>query len=125
VKTLVVTLILCSAALAKDKSDPTYQNGIFQETHMESVRMNCGGTGYENTMTTCHDAETLVYTVKAGETVYTLIPYGTWPRHESLWKQPGGTAVAVWNDGKHVHVRTGGKESQYDIMGESAQDAAK
>ena len=124
-KTLFVTLILCSAAFAKDKSDATYQNAIFQETHMESVRMNCGGTGYENTMTTCHDAETVVYTVKAGETVYTLVPYGTWPHHESLWKQPGGAAVAVWNDGKHVHVRTGGKESQYDIMGESAQDAAK
>ena len=124
-KTLFVTLILCSAALAKDKSDPTYKNAIFQETHMESVRMNCGGTGYENTMTPCHDAETVVYTVKAGETVYTLIPYGTWPGHESLWRQPGGTAVAVWNDGKHVHVRTGAKESQYDIMGESAQDAAK
>ncbi len=122
-KTLFVTLILCSAASAKD--NPTYQNAIFQETHMESVRMNCGGTGYENTMTTCHDAETVVYTVKAGETVYTLVPYGTWPHHESLWKQPGGAAVAVWNDGKHVHVRTGGKESQYDIMGESAQDAAK
>ena len=43
-KTLFVTLILCSAALAKDKSEPTYQNAIFQETHMESVRMNCGGT---------------------------------------------------------------------------------
>ena len=75
-KTLFVTLILCSAALAKDKSDPTYQNAIFQETHMESVRMNCGGTGYENTMTTCHDAETVVYTVKTADTVYTLIPYG-------------------------------------------------
>jgi hypothetical protein len=33
--------------------------------------------------------------------------------------------VAVWNDGKHVHVRTGAKESQYDIIGESAQDAAR
>jgi hypothetical protein len=76
-------------------------------------------------MTTCHDAETLVYTVKAGETVYTLTPYGTWPHRESLWKQPAGAAVAVWNDGKHVHVRNGAKESQYDIIGESAQDAAK
>jgi hypothetical protein len=33
--------------------------------------------------------------------------------------------VAVWNDGKHVHVRTGGKESQYDIIGESAEDASR
>jgi hypothetical protein len=76
-------------------------------------------------MTTCHDAETLVYTVKAGETVYTLIPYGTWPHHESLWKQPAGAAVAIWNDGKHVHVRSGTKESQYDILGASAQDATR
>jgi hypothetical protein len=67
----------------------------------------------------------LVYTVRAGETVYTLIPYGTWPHHESLWKQPAGAAVAVWNDGKRVHVRTGAKESQYDILGESAQDATR
>jgi hypothetical protein len=76
-------------------------------------------------MTTCHDAETLVYTVKAGETVYTLIPYGTWPHRESLWKQPAGAAVAIWNDGKHVHVRTGAKESQYDILGASAEDATR
>ena len=128
-KTSIFTLILCPtlcfAASSKDKASAKYQDATFQETHSESVRMNCGGTGYENTMTSCHDAETLVYTVKAGETVYTLIPYGTWPHHESLWKQAGGTAVAVWNDGKHVHVRTGGKESQYDIMAESAQDAAK
>ena len=124
-KTLLVTLILCSVASAKDKSVPTYQNAIFQETHAESVRMNCDGVGYDSSMTTCHDAETLVYTVKAGETVYTLIPYGTWPHRESLWKQPAGAAVAIWNDGKHVHVRTGTKESQYDILGASAEKAAR
>jgi hypothetical protein len=125
VKTLFVTLILCSAASAKDRSVPAYQKAIFQETHAESVRMNCDQTGYGSSMTTCHDAETLVYTVKIGETVYTLTPYGTWPHHESLWKQPAGAAVAVWNDGKRVHIRTGAKESQYDIIGESAQDAAR
>jgi hypothetical protein len=125
VKTLLVTLILCSAASAKDKAGSRYQDATFQEAHAESVRMNCNGTGYGSSMTTCHDAEMLVYTVKAGETVYTLTPYGTWPHRESLWKQPAGAAVAVWNDGKHVHVRTGAKESQYDIIGESAQDAAK
>jgi hypothetical protein len=125
VKTLLITLILCSAASAKDRSAPAYQNAIFQETHAESVRMNCNGTGYGSSMTTCHDAEVLVYTVIAGETVYTLIPYGTWPHRESLWKQPAGAAVAVWKDGKRVHVRTGAKESQYDILGESAQDATR
>ena len=111
-KTLLVTLILCSAASAKDRSGPTYQVAIFQDAHAESVRMNCDGIGYGSSMTTCHDAEMLVYTVKAGETVYTLTPYGTYPHRESLWKQPAGAAVAVWNDGKHVHVRTGAKESQ-------------
>ena len=124
-KTLLVTLILCSAASAKERSVATYQNAIFQETHAESVRMNCDQSGYGSSMTPCHDAETLVYTVKVGETVYTLIPYGTLPHHESLWKQPAGAAVAAWNDGKRVHVRTGGKESQYDIIGESAQDATR
>jgi hypothetical protein len=126
VKALFVTLILCSAASANYRSGPTYQDATFQDTHAESVRMNCDGSSvYGSSTTTCHDAETLVYTVKAGETVYTLIPYGTWPHHESLWKQPAGAAVAVWNDGKHVHVRTGGKESQYDIIGESAEDASR
>jgi hypothetical protein len=125
VKTLLVTLILCSAASAKDRSVPAYQNAIFQETHAESVRMNCDASGYGSSMTTCHDAEMLVYTVKIGETVYTLIPYGTLPHHESLWKQPAGAAVAVRNDGKRVHIRTGAKESQYDIIGESEQDAAR
>jgi hypothetical protein len=125
VKTLIVTLILCSVASAKSKSVTAYQNAIFQETHAESVRMNCDASlGYGSSMTTCHDAEMLVYTVKIGETVYTLIPYGTLPHHESLWKQPAG-AVAVWNDGKRVHVRAGAKESQYDIIGESAEDASR
>ena len=124
-KTLLVTLILCSAASAKDRSGPTYQNAIFQEAHAESVRMNCDGTGYGSSMTPCHDAEMLVYTVKAGETVYTLTPYGTWPHRESLWKQPAGSAVAAWNDGKRLHIRTGAKESQYDIIATSAEDAAK
>jgi hypothetical protein len=125
VKTLLVTLILCSAASAKDRSGPKYQDAIYQETHAESVRMNCYGSGYGSSMTTCHDAEELVYTVKAGETVYTLTPYGTWPHRESLWRQPAGAAVAVWNDGKHMHIRIGAKESQYDIIGESAEDATK
>jgi hypothetical protein len=125
VKTLLVTLILCSAASAKERPVATYQNAIFQETHAESVRMNCDQSGYGSSMTPCHDAETLVYTVKAGETVYTLIPYGTLPHHESLWKQPAGAVVAAWNDGKRVHVRTGAKESQYDIIGESAEDATR
>ena len=124
-KTLFVTLILCSVASAKDRAVPAYHNAIFQETHAESVRMNCDATGYGNSMTTCHDAEMLVYTVKIGETVYTLIPYATLPHHESLWKQPEGAAVAVWNDGKRVHVRIGARESRYDILGESAQDAAR
>ncbi|HEY4046902.1 MAG TPA: hypothetical protein VGM27_08550 [Acidobacteriaceae bacterium] len=124
-KTLLVTLILCSAASAKYRSGPKYQDAIFQETHAESVRMNCDGSGYGTSMSTCHDAEMLVYTVKVGEAVYTLTPYGTWPHHESLWRQPAGAAVAVWNDGKRVHVRTGAKESQYDIIGESAQDATR
>jgi hypothetical protein len=126
VKTLFVTLILCSAASAKDRSVPTYQHAIFQEAHAESVRMNCdASSAYGSSMTSCHDAQMLVYTVKVGEAVYTLIPYGTRPHSESLWKQPAGAAVAVWKDGKRLHVRTGAKESQYDVMEESAEDAAR
>ena len=124
-KTLMVTLILCSVASAKDKPIPAYRSAVFQETHAESVRINCFDSQLGSSMSSCHDAEMLVYTVKAGETVYTLTPAGTLPHHESLWKQPAGAAVAVWNDGKHVHVRTGAKESQYDIMGESAEDASR
>jgi hypothetical protein len=126
VKTLFVTLILCSAALAKDRPVPAYQRAIYQERHAESVRMNCDASlGYGSSMTTCHDAEMLVYSVRIGVTVYTLIPYGTRPHSESLWNQSAGAAVAVWNDGKHMHIRTGAKESQYDVIGESTEDAAR
>jgi hypothetical protein len=125
VKTPLVTLILCSAAFAKDKPTPAYKAATFQETHTESVRMNCFPAGYDTSMSTCHDAGLLVYTVKVGEAVYTLTPYGTLPHRESLWKQPAGAAVTVWNDGKHVHVRTGAKDSQYDVIGESAEDASQ
>jgi hypothetical protein len=125
VKTLLVMLFFSSVASAKDRAVPAYRKAIFQETHAESVRTNCDQTGYGSSMTTCHDAEMLVYTVKLGETVYTLIPYGTWPHHESLWKQSPGAAVAAWNDGKRVHVRTAAKETQYDIVGETAEDAAR
>jgi hypothetical protein len=124
VKTLLVTLVLCSVASAKDRPIPTYRTAIFQETHAESTRVNCDQVGYDSSMTTCHDAQTVVYTVKVGATVYTLIPYGTYPHRESLWKQPAGVTVGVWNDGKHLHVKTGGKESQYDIMQSSVEDAA-
>jgi hypothetical protein len=125
VKTLLIMLILCSTASAKDRSGPPYESAIFQEAHAEYVRMNCYGSGYGSSMSTCHDAQMLVYTVKAGETVYTLTPYGSLPHRESLWKQPAGAAVAVWNDGKHVHIRTGAKESQYDIIGETAEEATR
>jgi len=128
VKTLVLTLALCatssSVASAKDRPAPKYQEATFQETHTQSVRMNCYGTG-DSSMSTCHDADMLVYTVKLGGTVYSLTPYGTWPHRESLWRQPAGTPVAVWNDGKRLHIRIGAKESQYDIIEESAEDAAK
>jgi hypothetical protein len=122
VKALFVTLILCSVASAKLKPATNYQDAVFLERHAESVRVNCFGTQYGSSMSTCHDAQMLVYTVKIGGAVYTLTPYGTPLHHESLWTQPAGE-VKVWNDGKHVHVRTGAKESQYDIIGESAQDA--
>jgi hypothetical protein len=129
VKTLFVTLILCSTAVsvasAKDKPSPKYQDAVYQETHTEPVRVNCYAAGVDTSMSTCHDAEMLVYTVKVGETVYTLTPYGTVSHRESLYKQPAGAAVAVWNDGKHVHVRTGVRESQYDIIGASVEDATK
>jgi hypothetical protein len=125
VKTLLVTLILCSAASAKDRPGATYQAATYQETHVESIRMNCYGSGLGSSMSACHDAQELVYTVKTGETVYMLTPYGTVPHRESLWKQPAPTTVAIWNDGKHLHVRTGAKESQYDIIGESAEDATR
>ncbi len=121
-KTLLATLILCSAASAKVKPAPNYQDATFQETHAESVRMNCYGSGYGSSMSTCHDAQVLVYTVEVGPVVYTLTPYGTHPQHESLWRQPAG-AVKVWNDGKHMHIRTGARESQYDVVGETALDA--
>jgi hypothetical protein len=124
VKTLLVTLLLCSLASAKDRPSPKHQDAIFQETHAEPIRMNCDGKGYNSSMTNCHDAQMLVYTVKSGATVYTLTPAGTMPHRESLWKQPAGAAVAVWNDGKHVHVRAGAKETQYDIIGESAEAAS-
>jgi hypothetical protein len=122
VKSLLVTLVLCSVASAKVKPAPNYQDATFQETHAETVRMNCYGTGYGSSMSTCHDAQTLVYTVDVGSVVYTLTPYGTQPKHESLWRQPAG-AVKVWNDGKHLHVRAGARESQYDVVGQSVQDA--
>jgi hypothetical protein len=125
VKTLLVTLLLCCTASAKNRPAPTYRNAIFQDSHAESARVNCDQVGYGSSMTACHDAETLVYTVKIGETVYTLVPYGTYPRRESLWKQPAGITVGVWNDGKHLHVRAGGKESQYDVMQESVEDASR
>ena len=121
-KALFVTLILCSVASAKVKPAANYQDAVFLEMHAESVRMNCFGTQYGSSMSTCHDAQMLVYTVKIGGAVYTLAPYGTPLHRESLWRQPAG-AVKVWNDGKHVHVRTGARESQYDIIDESAQDA--
>jgi hypothetical protein len=125
VKTLLITLILCSVASAKDRPGASYQNAIYQETHAEPVRVNCFDSQLGSSMSSCHDAEMTVYTVKAGGTVYSLTPAGTLPHHESLWKQPAPTAVAIWNDGKHVHVRTGAKESQYDILGESAEDASR
>jgi hypothetical protein len=46
VKALFVTLILCSVAWAKVKPAPNYQDAVFQETHADSVRMNCFGTRY-------------------------------------------------------------------------------
>ena len=125
VKALLVTLILCSAASAKERSGANYQSAVFQETHAVAVRVNCFGSGYGSSMTTCHDAEMLVYTVKVGEAVYTLTPYATLPHHESLWRQAGGAPVMLWNDGKHVHVRAGARVSQYDIIGESVEDATR
>jgi hypothetical protein len=123
VKTLLVTLVLCSGAFAKDKPSTKHQDAIFQETHGESVRVNCNGQGYSSSMTTCHDATMLIYSVKLGNTVYALTPAGTMPHRESLWKQPSGAAVAFWNDGKHVHVKAGVKESQYDVIGETTETA--
>ena len=132
-KTLPVTLILCCAsfsvasapmAQAKDKPVPHYQAATFQETHTDSVRMNCYNTG-DSSMSTCHDAEMLVYTVKVGEEAYSLTPYKTYPHRESLWKAPAGTPVSAWNDGKRLHIRIGAKESQYDIVGTSAEDASR
>jgi hypothetical protein len=132
VKTLPLTLVLScmtwsvfpSIAAAKDRVVPDYQQATFSETHSESVRMNCYGAG-DSSMSNCHDAQVLVYTVKVKGEVYTLTPYNTRPHRESLWQQPAGAAVAVWNDGNRLHIRIGSKESQYDIVGTAFEDAAR
>ena len=100
-KTLLVTLLLTSVAAAKVKPVPSYQDATFQETHAEGVRVNCYEGVLHSSMSTCHDGQMLVYTLDIGSVVYTLTPYGTLPRHESLWRQPAG-AVKGWNDGKQV-----------------------
>jgi hypothetical protein len=111
-------------AVAKDKPVAHYQPAVFQDSHTETVRMNCYQPG-DSSMSTCHDAQVLVYTVKVGGEVYTLTPYNTRPHRESLYRQPAGSAAAAWNDGSRVHVRIAGKDSPYDIVGESADDATR
>lgn len=127
-KTLPLTLVafgMCTAvALAKEKPVVNYQNAVLQETHAEPVRMNCYGIA-DSRMSNCHDAQVLIYTVKIGPVVYALTPYNTRIHRESLWQMPAGSTVSTWNDGNHFHVRIGTKESQYDIISESVEDASR
>ncbi len=129
---LAVLLLLLPASLFSQ----AYQDAVLVRLKTVSVGADCSTDGStrgtvdegnlkadSDSTTACADAEVHLYTVRVGESLYTLRPVSLIPRSGllallrkvSLANQLPGAHVLIRSHGDGFQVKVGSKESSYSI----------
>ena len=128
-KLLLVGLLMFAGAAFASDTPSGYHDGT-----LVSFRMAASGDGCAegSEQKTCSDEYRGQYTVKSEGIVYTLTPVSsakgslakratlgwskTFSKNSSLYHQLPGTPLQIRDDGKHVFVRVGERESMYTAI---------
>ena len=122
---LVGLLASTGAAFAASNAPISYHDGTLVSFVTPSSGSNCGADAHE----ACSDEDQAQYVVRSEGILYALTPVSTstgsiaeratlgWSRavsrNSSLYHQPAGTAVQLRDDGRHLFVKVGSRESRY------------
>jgi hypothetical protein len=119
---------LSSAAFAASIAPVSYHEGTLVSFTQQTSASNCSSKSEP----ACSDDDQMLYVVKSEGIVYTLIPVGTatgsiaekatlgWSKTlsktSSLYHQQPGTPLQLRDDGKHLFVKVGNRESRYTTV---------
>jgi hypothetical protein len=129
-KVLAVGLLACAGlAFAADKGPVSYHDGTLVSFHMAASGDKCTeGSGQKD----CNDEYRGQYTVKSEGILYVLTPVSTakgsvaqratlgwskaFSKNSSLYHHLPGAPLQLRDDGKHVFVKVGDRESMYTAI---------
>ncbi len=125
---LVGVLAFTGAAFASDLAPASYRDGTLVSFPAQASGSNCPGSAEQ----ICVDDYQAQYMVKSEGILYALTPAGTetgnfaervmlgWSRAfnrtDSLYHQQPGTPILVRDDGRHLFVKVGSRESKYTAI---------
>jgi hypothetical protein len=119
-------LVFTGAALAADIAPVSYHDGILVSVPQQTSASNCAGPSGQN----CSDDYQAQYMVKSEGILYALTPVSGatgsiaeratlgWRKGKSssLYHQQPGTPIELRDDGKHIFVKVGNRESMYTAI---------
>jgi hypothetical protein len=119
---------LSGAAFAASIAPVSYHEGTLVSFTQQTSANNCSSKSEP----ACGDDDQMLYVVKSEGIVYNLIPVGSatgsiaekatlgWSRTlsktSSLYHQQPGTSLQLRDDGKHLFVKVGNRESRYTTV---------
>jgi hypothetical protein len=119
---------LSGAAFAASIAPVSYHDGTLVSFTQQTSASNCNSKSEP----VCSDDDQALYVVKSEGIVYTLTPVGTatgsiaekatlgWSKTlsktSSLYHQQPGTTLQLRDDGKHLFVKVGNRESRYTAV---------
>jgi hypothetical protein len=121
-------LTFSSAAFAANIAPLSYHDGTLVSFSMPASESNCAG----NSEQVCSDINQAQYMVKSEGILYALTPVGSatgsiaeiatlgWSKalskSSSLYHQQLGTVLQLRDDGRHLFVKVGNRESKYSAV---------
>jgi hypothetical protein len=121
-------LAFSSAAFAANIAPLSYHDGTLVSFSMPASESNCAGSSEQ----ACSDLNRAQYMVKSEGIIYALTPVGSatgsiaeiatlgWSKalskSSSLYHQQLGTVLQLRDDGRHLFVKVGNRESKYSAV---------
>jgi hypothetical protein len=128
-KVLIASLFAFSGlAFAANIAPLSYHDGILVSFSMPGSESKCAGSSEE----TCTDVNRTQYIVKSEGILYAVMPVSSvtgsiaeratlgwgkaFSKSSSLYHQQVGTALELRDDGRHLFVKVGNRESKYSAV---------
>jgi hypothetical protein len=125
-KVLIASLFAFSGvAFAANIAPVSYHDGTLVSFSMPAAKSNCAGSSEQ----TCGDLNRAQYIVKSEGILYAVTPVSSvtgsiaeiatlgwgkaFSKNSSLYHQQLGTALQLRDDGRHIFVKVGNRESKY------------